>query len=363
MNETTTKRNSFFGVCETLLLLLCVLILFCSSTFLYAGKIVTEYFYPRHYHEFVEEYAAKYNVEANMIYAIIKAESGFVESAVSRRGAIGLMQIVPDTFLFDIRSHIDMADAGSAALFDAKTNIHAGVYYYSYLYNYFNSSEESIAAYNAGIGNVKLWLADETLSTDEGLVVEKIPFAETKAYVTRVMDYKAKYDRVYGKTDRLEDGTVDEMQCYRWAKKYGEMYKIDPRFVMAIVKTESDFRPDIISNSGAVGLMQIMESTYTEDIKANQHFEEDFEDLFDPEFNIRCGTYYLHWLDDRLNGYAQLAAAYNGGIGNVRKWLADPAYSADGQTLILEKIPLDETHRYVQKVMHNYSMYCEIYPE
>ena len=362
MNEPT-KRHSFFGVCETLLILLCVLILFCSSTFLFAGKVVTEYFYPRHYRDIVEEYAAQYNVEANMIYAIIKAESGFTASAVSQAGAIGLMQIVPDTFLFDIRSHIGMADAASSALFDARTNIHAGVYYFSYLFNYFNSSVESIASYNAGIGTVKSWLVDPALSTDEGLIIENIPYAETRAYVERVLDYKAKYDLVYGKKDRIEDSTVSEAQCYRWAKKYGEMYRIDPRFVMAIVKTESDFRYGITSISGAVGLMQIMKNTYDEDIKANLKLEENFKDLYDPEFNIRCGTYYLHWLDERFEGYEQIAAAYNGGIGNVRKWLTDPAYSEDGQTLILENIPLDQTRRYVQKVMNNYAAYCEIYPE
>lgn len=362
MNETT-KRTSFLGVCETILLLICVLVLFCSSTFLYAGKLMTTYFYPRHYRAYVEEYANLYNVEANMIYAIIKAESGFCETAVSSVGAMGLMQIVPDTFLFDIRPKIGMAEASSSALFDPKVNIQSGTYYYSYLFSYFNSYEESIAAYNAGIGNVKKWLTESEYATAEGLIIEKIPFAETKKYVKKVLAYKEKYDRLYGESDRVEDETVSELQCYRWAKKYGEMYKMDPRFVLAIIRTESDFRPGIISVSGAVGLMQIMESTYVSDIKANQGFEEEFEDLFDPEFNIRCGTYYLHWLDDRLDGYEQLAAAYNGGIGNVRNWLADPRYSSDGQTLIVENIPLDQTKRYVQKVMAHYQAYCEIYPE
>ncbi len=362
MNETT-KRTSFLSVCETILLLICVLILFCSSTFLYAGKLMTTYFYPRHYRAYVEEAAALYNVEANMIYAIIKAESGFCETAVSAVGAMGLMQIVPDTFLFDIRDKIGMADASSSTLFEPRANIQAGTYYYSYLFSYFDSTVESLAAYNAGMGNVKKWLADSSLATDTGLIVEKIPFAETKKYVKKVLAYKEKYDRLYGESEHIEDETISEIQCYRWAKKYGEMYKIDPRFVLAIIQTESDFRPGIVSISGAVGLMQIMESTYVSDIKANQGFEEDFEDLFDPEFNIRCGTYYLHWLDDRVDGYEQLAAAYNGGIGNVRKWLADPKYSVDGQTLIVENIPFDQTKRYVQKVMTHYAEYCARYPE
>ena len=362
MNDTVHQRT-FLGVCETLLLLLCVLILFCSSTFLYAGKIITGYFFPRHYQAYVEEAAETYNVEANMLYAIIKAESGFTETAVSPMGAIGLMQIVPDTFLFDIRSHIGMADAHSSSLFDAKTNIMAGAYYFSYLFNYFNTEKESLAAYNAGMGNVRNWLSDSAYADMQGLSLEKIPFEETRAYIEKVLAYKEKYDMLYGKTERRADMVLDESECYAWAVKYGEMYRIDPRFVLAIIRTESDFRPNIISISGAVGLMQIMEDTYTDDIKANLRLEEDFEDLFDGEFNVRCGTYYLHWLDERFEGYEQIAAAYNGGIGNVRKWLTDPAYSEDGQTLILENIPNAQTKRYVQKVMNYYREYCAIYDE
>ena len=110
-------------------------------------------------------------------------------------------------------------------------------------------------------------------------------------------------------------------------------------------------------------MMQIMKPTYEGDIKANLKLEEEFDALFDAEFNVKCGTYYLHWLDERLDGYEQLAAAYNGGIGNVRKWLADPTYSSDGKTLIVDNIPLDQTKRYVRKVMAFYEEYCLRYPD
>ena len=360
MNEMK-KRHSFFRVCEILLLLFCVFALIFSTASVYAKKWIDTYRYPREFRAEVEEAAERFGVEANMLYAIIKAESGFCATAVSRAGAIGLMQIIPDTYLLDIRDNIGL-DAPSSVLFQPRENILCGAYYFSRWYTHFGSAVEALAAYNAGIGNVQKWLADESLSDVKGLIVEKIPYAETRNYVKRVLKYKEKYDELYGKSEKPQDARVSEALCYTWAVKYGEIYQIDPRFVMAVVKAESSFKPDLVSKSGALGMMQIMKATYEGDIKANLKLEEEFDDLFDAEFNVKCGTYYLHWLDERLDGYEQLAAAYNGGIGNVRRWLAEPKYSADGKTLILDAIPKEETRRYVRKVMSFYEEYCARYP-
>lgn len=361
MNETK-KRCSFARICEALLLLFCTAALIFSTGSGYVKKLIESYRYPREFREYVEEYAALYGVEANIVYAIIKAESGFCRTAVSRSGAIGLMQVIPDTYLLDIRDNIGL-DEPSSVLFQAKENIQSGTYYFAKWYGHFGSYVEALAAYNAGVGNVQKWLADETISTTSGLIIDKIPFEETKNYINRVLSYKEKYDELYGKEELPQGDTVSERLCYGWAVKYGEQYKIDPRFVMAVVKAESSFRPDCVSVSGAVGMMQIMKPTYEGDIKANLKLEEEFDALFDAEFNVKCGTYYLHWLDERLDGYEQLAAAYNGGIGNVRKWLADPEYSSDGKTLIVDNIPLDQTKRYVKKVMTFYEEYCLRYPD
>lgn len=356
------SRNSLWRVTKAVLLLLLAAALVFIAGSACVKEWVDGWLYPRLYQEYVEEYAARYRVEKNMIYAIIKAESGFCQTAVSTSGAVGLMQILPDTYLSDIRENIGL-DAPSSILFEAEENIHAGTYYFSRWYDYFGTTVEALAAYNAGFGNVQKWLADETISTTSGLIVEKIPFEETRNYIKRVLAYKEKYDELYGREELPQKETISEALCYEWAVKYGETYHIDPRFVMAIVKAESSFIPSSVSVSGAVGMMQIMRPTYETDIKANLGLEEEFEDLFDAEFNVKCGTYYLHWLDERLDGYEQLAAAYNGGIGNVREWLADPAYSADGKTLIVENIPLDQTKRYVRKVMTFYEEYLARYPE
>ncbi len=328
---------------------------------------VQKLFYPRNYEEAVDEVAMRFGMEPNLIYAIIKAESGFAETAVSSAGAIGLMQIIPDTFLFDIRDNIGLSDAKSAVLFEAEENILAGTYYFTRWYDYFydvyaldDPTVEALAAYNAGIGNVWKWLEDDDLHDWNGLYAEKIPFEETREYVERVLRYKEKYDALYGK-GMMSTGRVSEAYAYRYAKQYGEDYGIDPRFVMAVIRAESTFDPLDTSHSGAMGLMQITKSTFV-DIKSDLHLEESYKDLYDPALNIRCGTYYLSWADERVEGLAQIAATYNAGLTNVQSWLADPRYSNDGKTLIVENIPIETTRRYVGYVLSYYEDYVARFP-
>ncbi len=363
----TEKQSKHYFFKGALLILVIALLAFAPGIG-YAAERMEVLFYPRHYREEVESAAARFGMEPNLIYAIIKAESGFSETAVSSAGAIGLMQIIPDTFLFDIRDHIGLPDERSDALFEAESNILAGTYYFAHWYDYFydvyeisDPTVEALAAYNAGIGRVWEWLEDDALSDWNGLFAEKIPFEETKKYVSRILSYKEKYDELYGKAVQ-ENGYISENLAYRWAKLYGKKYSIDPRFVMSIIRAESTFNPNDLSPSGAAGLMQITKGTFA-DIKADLMLERNYEDLFDPEFNIQCGAYYLHWVDERMEGYAQIAAAYNVGTTAVNGWLADPAYSNDGESLIIENIPIDTTRRYVGYVLNYYEEYLAEYPK
>ena len=90
---------------------------------------------------------------------------------------------------------------------------------------------------------------------------------------------------------------------------------------------------------------------------------EDFEEamLLDPKVNIRIGCWYLSYLSAQFPGSHEVVlAAYNGGMGNVRKWLQNEDYSGDGQKL--DHIPYPETRNYVTKVQDAYEIYKEIYP-
>ena len=366
MHDETEKRSSRKFLLGGIIILLIVAMAFSAGA-VYAFDRIEKLFYPKPYQNEVDEAAKQFGIEPNLIYAIIKAESDFVETAVSSSGAIGLMQMLPDTFLFDVRDHIGLGDAGSSVLFQARENILAGTYYFAHWYNYFHDvyeiqdpTVEALAAYNAGISHVWEWLEDDTLHDWKGLYSDRIPFEETRDYVARVLEYKEKYDELYGK-GMLSTGYITEDLAYRWASIYGEWYDIDPRFVMAIIRAESSFNPNDLSKSGAAGLMQVTKSTYA-DIKSDLHLEREYEDLFDPEFNIQCGTYYLHWVDERMDGYEQIAAAYTSGLTTVKSWLEDPNYAVNGE-LIVENIPIDTTRRYVGYVMAYYEEYCARYPE
>lgn len=355
----TKKKTSAFRWLQTGILLLFVLALALTSSSAYAKNLIDTYRYPREYRAHVEQYASLYGAEPNMIYAIMKVESGFDPEALSSEGAIGLMQVMPDTYKFDIRDNIG-SKADSDALYEPEENIQAGIYYFAKWYRYFGTSVEALAAYNAGIGNVKMWREKGYKNEYDILDVEQIPLAETKAYVKLVMQYKERYDELYGHI--ADQGKrIHENICHEWAVLYGMQYGVDSRFVMAVIKAESSFDPTCLSPSSAKGLMQILRSTYNDDIKKHLTLEEDYDDLSNGKFNVRCGTYYLHWLSLYLDGKEQIAAAYNGGIGNVQRWLKDPAYSDDGKTLLLENIPDEGVREYVKRVMAYYTEYCSVY--
>jgi soluble lytic murein transglycosylase len=80
------------------------------------------------------------------------------------------------------------------------------------------------------------------------------------------------------------------------------------------------------------------------------------EMLFEPEFNVRMGTYYLAYLSDVFSGNpVMVAAAFHAGDNNVKRWALDRA--PDGKTVTLDMIPTDDTRSYVRKVMDAYAIY------
>lgn len=344
--------------------------------------------YPKRYADAVELASLEFGISENLLYAIIKAESDFRADAVSRAGAVGLMQIMPKTFEEDIKPKLGIQKSAAEALKNHMLNVRSGAYYFSYLYDYCGDIETALAMYNAGIGTVRSWLKDKKYSKNgRELIVDNIPYEETRTYVLRVMYYFERYNDIYGKdklkaveeptlekygvnvkwlTRKDEKGRtlVNELACYAWALRYHETYTdVDPIFVMAIIKAESDFVVGAVSKSNAYGLMQILEDTYNGDIKPILKTDKPFSYLLkDPEFAVKCGMCYLHWLyapSRKLGGsMTNVAAAYNGGCGNARAWLATEGLSQNG-VLIADKIPREETRNYVKKVMANYEYYKE----
>ncbi len=142
-------------------------------------------------------------------------------------------------------------------------------------------------------------------------------------------------------------------------KEYSEMYDLDPFLVLSVIKVESSFRHNAVSHKNARGLMQITEGTGA--WGAERLGMEGFspEKLYEPEANIHIGCWYLATLYREFGETNLVLAAYNAGSGNVTKWLADPGLSADGKAL--DRIPFNETEKYIKKVHNSYLIYKKLY--
>lgn len=139
-----------------------------------------------------------------------------------------------------------------------------------------------------------------------------------------------------------------------------EAYGLDPALVYAVMRAESSFRPEAVSNKGAYGLMQITEPTF-EWLQTKMDDGQTYttDDLCQPEVNIRYGCKLLSILLSQYESTETALCAYNAGMGRVGEWLSDEAYSSDGATL--HTIPFPETKNYVAAVMSNYDVYHELY--
>lgn len=138
--------------------------------------------------------------------------------------------------------------------------------------------------------------------------------------------------------------------------KYSYENDIEPRFIFAVINTESHFDPNATSDVGARGLMQIMEDAYNW-IKFRMDDQRDhtFDDMYDPELNIEYGTFYLSYLYRRYGSYELTAAAYHAGLNAVDGWIEDG--TVDPENFRLEDVPSDVTAHYIDKVMTAYNNY------
>ncbi len=150
------------------------------------------------------------------------------------------------------------------------------------------------------------------------------------------------------------------VQYAKYIHQYADEYRIDPMLVIAVIKVESNFEKDAVSPMDARGLMQVLPKTAAW-IAGELDEKYSQEKLFDPETNIRYGTFYLRYLIDHFNNEDLAIAAYNGGMGNVSDWIEEDTISKEGEKL--HNIPIDETREYVVKVKTNKEIYTKLYGE
>lgn len=139
-------------------------------------------------------------------------------------------------------------------------------------------------------------------------------------------------------------------------------FGLPPELVYAVILTESSFDADAVSSAGAKGLMQLTDDT-NEWVAWRLGEESEPSRIFEPGLNIRRGCYLLSYLYERFGGWNEALAAYNAGVGRVDGWLDDLLYSSDQKTLIVDKLPIEETRSYIIKVLNSAEKYKKLYFE
>ena len=201
------RRGRGHGGCGFVLTLILVLLVIGGVLFFttnlfsgYKNKVLSA-FYPQKYSEYVSKYSEEFGVDDSLVYAVIRCESGFREDVESHAGAIGLMQLMPETFSW-LQMNKDGEETYSATdLKNPEINIEYGTYYLSWLIKKYGVENTAVAAYNAGATNVDEWLTSTEYSSD-GKTLSVIPYHETKEYVDRVESTKKMYDEIYHQTKK-----------------------------------------------------------------------------------------------------------------------------------------------------------------
>lgn len=192
------KKRTGLIVFFVLIAILAVLITFFGKSIY--DKLHREYLlstYPLKYSELVEKYAGDNNIDKNLVYAIVKTESGFDEKAESSVGARGLMQIMEITF-DTVKGWVeDDENQTFDDMYSAEQNLRYGCFLIGYLLRYYDGNEElAVCAYHAGTGNVDAWLENKEYSKD-GKTLLFVPTNDTAHYLDKITNAKANYIELY----------------------------------------------------------------------------------------------------------------------------------------------------------------------
>ena len=148
---------------------------------------------------------------------------------------------------------------------------------------------------------------------------------------------------------------------YRKAlEDYCREYSLDPFFVAALIRQESEFNTKAVSRANARGLTQVMPATGRELGRKLKIPRYQTSMLFSPDTNLKIGTYYLRALLNQLEGKREATlASYNAGKSRAVAWLASANFKEPAE--FVESIPFNETRVYVQSVLRNAEVYRRLY--
>jgi soluble lytic murein transglycosylase len=146
-----------------------------------------------------------------------------------------------------------------------------------------------------------------------------------------------------------------------WAelKKFSEDNALDPYLVASLIRQESEFNPNALSNKNAVGLMQLLPKVGKGVAKQEKLKHFNASQLYMPAINLQLGTRYFRSMVDKFGAFEYALAAYNAGSDRVQDWLGQGKYRDTEE--FVESIPFTETREYVQAIMRNANVYRKIY--
>ncbi|MEQ1789955.1 MAG: lytic transglycosylase domain-containing protein, partial [Rickettsiales bacterium] len=217
-------------------------------------------------------------------------------------------------------------------------------------------SRSIVRAVNLCISSGEMGLAEKLInhlvkdadSDDEALLASELGIKAGKAYLS-----------VRGAKKALQNN-VSFIDAGYPMPKTPENLELPRELTLSITRQESEFNESAISPSGALGLMQLLPSTAKETAYKNG-LDYNTKQLYESEYNMTLGSMYLQQMIDKHDGSVIMAiAAYNGGPGNVRKWIKKfgrPANNIDSTVAWIENIPFSETRNYVQSVLANLQIY------
>ena len=153
------------------------------------------WWYPMEHGPAITAEAAATGVAPDLIAAVIFRESKYAEDARSDRGAVGLMQVLPETARWIHTQHAAPA-AAPELLAEPAVNIAYGTWYLHYLNDKYGTEDLALAAYNGGETNLQKWIATAHRK-GHALTIAEVPFSETRSFVGAVRDARSVYRRAW----------------------------------------------------------------------------------------------------------------------------------------------------------------------
>lgn len=193
------KKYKLTGTSKLLLWLLGILLVAGIGAAVWFGalhKVYDDAVYPREYSAYVREYAKEYKLDENLVYAVIKTESGFDPDSVSVNDAKGLMQVTEETFDW-LSGQMEYTGYTHDDLHDPQLGIEYGCYLLGYLQERFGDTTVMLAAYHAGMNITAKWLEDPSYS-DDGKTLKEVPYSDTEHYIKKVLNNYKAYQDIYG---------------------------------------------------------------------------------------------------------------------------------------------------------------------